>query len=114
MDLFVYADTLDDLFFKINANIINPIIEFAFLIAFVYFIYGVMEFIRGADNETKRTEGKQHMMWGIIGLVIMFGVFGIINILTNLFGIEGVKVDKNQQTIDLNRQNIQELKKFGD
>jgi uncharacterized membrane protein len=110
MDLIAYADSIDNFIFKINAQIINPIIEFAFLVAFVIFLYGVMEFVRGADNQDKRTAGKNHMLYGIIGFVIMFGVFGIISILTSTFGINGVKIDKNQQTLDLDRQNIQQIK----
>jgi len=30
--------------------------------------------------------GKQHMLWGFIGLVIMFSVAGIINVITNSIG----------------------------
>jgi len=101
---------LDNLLFKVNAQIINPIIEFAFILAFVVFMYGVMEFIRGADNKDKLTEGKDHMMWGIIGFVIMLGVFGIINILVNTFGIKGVTINKDQQRFDQSVQNIQNLK----
>lgn len=108
--MIVYADALDNFLFKLNAQVINPLIKFVFLIAFVIFIYGVMEYVRGADNEKKRTEGKDHMMWGIIGFVIMFGVFGIITILADITGIRGLKVDKNQQTFDPSKQNIQNLK----
>ncbi len=109
--LIAYAQTsanVDNLFFKLNEKIINPVIEFAFIIAFVVFIFGVMEFIRGANSEEKRTKGKEHMMYGLIGFVIMFGVFGIIKIITNTFGINGVTVNKDEQKVELpkNFQNI--------
>ena len=104
-----YADSVDDFFFKVNKTIINPAIEFAFIVAFVVFIFGVMEFIRGAGNEEKRTQGKQHMLWGLVGFIIMFGVFGIINLLTSTFGIGGVNVSNKEQNVVL-PGNMQELK----
>lgn len=100
MPLIAYADSVDDLLFKLNAKIINPAIEFAFIIALVVFLWGVMEYIRGANNQEKRKEGRQHMLWGVIGFVIMFGVFGIITILTRTFGIQGATINTEQQTFD--------------
>ncbi len=63
----------------VNA-IINPAIRFLFIIALAYFLFGVVQFIRNSDNETERTKGKQHMLWGVIGLAIMVSVFAIMNI----------------------------------
>jgi uncharacterized membrane protein len=103
-----YADSVDDLLFKLNDKIINPVIEFAFIIALVVFLWGVMEYIRGANNKDKRKEGSQHMIWGIIGFVIMLGVFGIITILTQTFGIKGATINTKQQTFD--PPEIQQLK----
>src|SRR4051812_25601670 len=99
--LVVYAaDGVDTVLYKIYDNILNPLIELAFIVALVVFLFGVMEFIRGAANEEKRTKGKQHMLWGIIGLFIMMGVFGIITILTDTLGIKGVKFNGQEQTFD--------------
>ena len=104
-----YADSVDDLIFKINAKVINPAIEFLFIIAFVIFIWGIVQMIRQANNKDKREEGRQHMMWGIVGFLIMFGVWGIINILVNTFGIKGVTANKDQQKIEWN-QKLQDIK----
>lgn len=106
----VYAADVDNIFYKINAKIINPAIEIAFIIALVVFLWGVVEFIRGADNEEKRTLGRQHMLWGIVGFVVMFGVFGIINILISTFGLRGVTVNKDEQKVEWNTEQLQELK----
>ncbi len=98
MHLFAYADSVDDLLFKLNDKILNPAIEFAFIIALVVFLWGVTDYIRGAANEEKRKKGRDHMLWGIIGFVIMFGVFGIITILVRTFGINGATINNEQQT----------------
>lgn len=68
--------------------IINPIIQIVFAVATIVFVYGVFEFIRGADNPEVRKQGQQHMLWGIIGLAIMTSVFTIIRILINTLGAD--------------------------
>lgn len=82
-----YAKSFDEVVFSVNRVIINPLIQFAFIIAFVVFIFGVMEFIRSAESPDGREKGKQHMIWGIIGLAVMVGVYGIMNVLINTFGL---------------------------
>lgn len=66
-------------------NAIQPFIYLLVVLATVVFIWGVIEFIYGAQNETKRTEGKRHIIWGIIGLSIMISVFGIMKALLNFW-----------------------------
>jgi len=94
-----YADKFDDVLYKLNTNIINPLIQFAFVIATVIFLWGVFQFIAGANDSEKRQKGKEHMVWGFVGFLIMFGVFGIITIIANTVGVgSGLKLDNKQQT----------------
>lgn len=72
---------------KIKVNILNPFIAFLLVLALVWFLYGVYKFIASYDNETARTEGKQHMIWGVIGMAIMVSVYGLLSIL-------GATIDK--------------------
>lgn len=106
MDFFfvntAYA-SLDTFLANANRLIINPIIYLLFAIALVYFLYGMVEFIAGADNEEKRMTGKSHMLWGIIGLGIMLGVWSILQIVINTLGIE--KIDPKNQKVELNDYN---------
>lgn len=71
---------------KILAGAVWPFVGFVFALAIAIFLYGLMEFALGADNEEKRSKGKQHIVWGIIGLFIMFSVWGIISIIMNFVG----------------------------
>lgn len=73
---------------KVVTQIINPIILLLSAAAFVLFLWGVFEFIAHAGDETKRKEGHQAMLWGIIGLTIIFGAYGIINIALGTFGLD--------------------------
>ena len=67
---------------KIKSEILTPIIALVFAVAVGYFLFGVLGFIRNRDNETGQVEGKQHMLWGIIGMAIMVGVLGILNLIS--------------------------------
>lgn len=69
----------------LKTKILNPIEGFLIVLATLFFLWGVVEFIAGASNEDKRTVGKRHMLWGILGLVVILGARGIIGILQNFF-----------------------------
>ena len=68
-------------------QIINPIILLLGAAAFILFIWGVFEFIVNAADEGKREDGKRAIMWGLVGLVIIFGAYGIINLALGTFGL---------------------------
>ncbi|KKS04693.1 MAG: hypothetical protein UU82_C0006G0031 [Candidatus Nomurabacteria bacterium GW2011_GWC2_41_8] len=103
MDLFstkiVYA-SLDSFIGKVDRMIINPLILFLFALAVAYFLYGVLEFFLNQENDEKKTTGKSHMLWGVIGITIMLGVWTILGIITNTLGISG-QINPEQGTVDL-------------
>jgi succinate dehydrogenase/fumarate reductase cytochrome b subunit len=68
--------------------IINPLLALIFAAALAYFLFGLMVFIFNAGEPAKRVEGKQHMLWGIIGMVVMVTVAGILEVLLNTFGVD--------------------------
>jgi hypothetical protein len=72
---------------KVVTQIINPIILLLAATAFVVFLWGVFEFIAHAGDETHREEGKQAILWGLVGLVIIFGAYGIINVALGTFSL---------------------------
>lgn len=66
-------------------TVVVPVI---FTLAFAAFIWGVVNyfFLHGSD-EGKRAEGRQFIIWGIIGMVVLFSVWGFVNILLSTLGI---------------------------
>lgn len=68
---------------RINQFIINPIIYLLMAVAFVYFIWGVVQFVGSKDDTDKVEEGKRHIIWGLLGLAIMVSAFGIIKLIIN-------------------------------
>ena len=80
-------NAFDTFLINVQKEILDPLITLIALAAFVIFVWGVVEFIRGADATEKRQEGQRHMVWGIVGLVILFGANAIINIITATLGV---------------------------
>jgi len=73
----------------ITCIINNSVIPFIFAIATVMFIWGAVKFfIIDADEEAKRDQGKQFMIWGIIALTVMLSVWGLVAILGDTFGVD--------------------------
>jgi hypothetical protein len=76
---------------------INVAIPFVFALAFLVFIWGMFKaFILGGSNPEKQEEGKQLMLYAIVGFVIMVSVWGIVNLFTEIFGF-----DEQEQTIEI-------------
>lgn len=67
----------------------NSVVPLLFAFAMVVFIYGVVKFIRESDSKQKE-EGKNFMIWGIIGLFVMVSVWGLVNVLNVTFGVRNV------------------------
>lgn len=46
-------------------------------------------FISNADNDEARSIGKKHMVWGIVGIVIMVSAYSILRMVAATFGVDG-------------------------
>jgi hypothetical protein len=71
---------------RIEFYIINPLILVLLATALLLFFWGGAQFILNAESEEGRSTGKKHMLWGIVGMLIMIGVYGILGILGGTFG----------------------------
>lgn len=81
---------LQDYFGYITCVINNSVIPLIFTLATLMFLWGTVNFfILNADEEAKRAQGKQFMIWGIIALAVMLSVWGLVGILKDTFGIKG-------------------------
>ncbi|MBI4692244.1 MAG: hypothetical protein HY773_02275 [Candidatus Terrybacteria bacterium] len=69
-------------------GILNDVVPLLIGVAVVVFLYGVLKFITSAGDETKRKEGKDVMIYGIIGLFVMVAVWGLVWILLNTFSLQ--------------------------
>ncbi len=81
------GDAVSSLLDKVNDLVVTPIISLFFAVAVVVFLWGLFEFIyKGSDPEA-RTTGQSHMIWGVIGLLIMVSAYGIINFVLSTIGV---------------------------
>lgn len=65
---------------KIAVTFVNPLITLLVAGGVLLFLFGVVEFIQGAESDTARDKGKQHMLWGLIGIFIMVSAFAILKL----------------------------------
>ena len=92
---------LDKFIANVDNMIINPLIGFLFALAIAFFLYGVLEFFMNQENEEKKTTGKSHMIWGVVGITIMLGVWTILGIVLNTLGISKSEINPEEGTVNL-------------
>jgi hypothetical protein len=73
---------------RISQYVLNPIITVGFVVATIVLFYGIVKLIWSADEDSKREEGKKAIIYGVIGLVVMFSVYGIIHLVLATFDID--------------------------
>lgn len=72
---------------KVNEVILFPLISLLLGVALLVFLWGVFQFVANAESEDARSTGKKHMLFGIIGIVIMVSALAILQIAANTFGV---------------------------
>lgn len=75
--------TLETVICRIG-SIMNTIIPFLIVLAVLYFIWGVISYVVGGDEEAKK-KGREKIIYGIIGLAVIVGVWGLVGILNRTF-----------------------------
>jgi len=73
---------------KVNDIILFPLIALMSGIAFLVFVYGGAEYIMHADSDQARAEGKKHILYGLIGLLVMVSAFSILQVAAGTFSLD--------------------------
>ncbi len=76
---------IQSLLCKFN-EILGALIPFLIALGVLYFVWGVVSFVI-ADDEEAKSAGRNRIIWGIIGLVVIVGMWGLVRIVTNTFGL---------------------------
>ncbi len=82
-----HTEAARDIVGRIEDAILFPLISLLFALALLYFLWGAYQFVANADSDGGRDTGKSHMMYGIIGMVIMLSAYAILSIAAGSFGI---------------------------
>ena len=78
---------------KINSVIINPLITLLFALALVFFLWGVFQYVWQEESDAARRDGKNHMLWGLLGMFVMFAVFAIMKLIADTIGADVSSID---------------------
>ena len=77
----------ESLLTSLRDAILDPLLLLMTAIALVYFLWGAFQYVYGASSGEVQDEGRRHMLYGIIGMLIMISAYAIINIAAGTFGI---------------------------
>ncbi len=72
---------------KIESAIIFPLMTLMMAAALLVFLWGGYEYVMNADEDGGRETGKTHMLYGIIGLLVMISAYAILKIAAGTFGV---------------------------
>lgn len=87
-DKILPIDNLADLFNLGTCTISKSLIPLLISIAVAGFIWGVAILVINPDNEDKKKQGKQFMIWGIIALFVIISVWGLVGVLSSTIGLK--------------------------
>jgi hypothetical protein len=73
--------------FKYFVYIISLIVPLLISLAIVAFMWGIVKFIAHADDEKAIVEGKQFMVWGLVGIFVLISFWGIVGYLQESLGL---------------------------
>ena len=79
-----FADLVNKVFIS---GILKPLVPFLIGLGVVVFIYGVLILMFSEGGE-KKEEGKEYMVWVIVGIFVMVSVWGLVNILSSSFNLD--------------------------
>lgn len=65
------------------------VVPFLVSLALVVFLIGVVSYVKAGDDEEKRSQGRNMMLFGIVALFVMISVWGLVRIIHNsIFGAD--------------------------
>lgn len=83
----------EELLDRIITFIVDPALRIVFTLGLFLFLWGLVEFLWKLREGQPSEEGKNHMVWGLVGMLIMVSVYGIIALIVNTFELRGSATD---------------------
>lgn len=70
--------------------VLNVVIPFAMFFGFFGFLVGVLKYVGAGGDEERLGKAKQLIVYGLIGLLVMFSFWGLAKLLANTYLSLGV------------------------
>jgi hypothetical protein len=87
------------------SNILDAILPLLVALGVIYLVWGIVRYVIGGSEEDKK-KGRDTIVFGIIGLVVIVGLWGLVYLVRTTFGIGVVSAPNvGYLTIDQNNQN---------
>jgi hypothetical protein len=80
------ATKLEDVILSVQA-LLGTIAPLIIALAVLYFFWGLAQYILGASDETKKSEGRNIMIYGIIAIFVMSSVWGLVALISGTFNL---------------------------
>jgi nitrogen fixation-related uncharacterized protein len=79
------AQGIEGIICKITV-LLNKVIPLLIGIGVIYFLWGVVTYVIGDEEEAKK-KGKERVIYGIIGFVVIFSMWGLVGMVIKTLGI---------------------------
>lgn len=72
---------------RFSAVIVNPILALIFAAGMLVFVWGIVEYMWELSYKGEnKNEGKQHMLWGLVGMFLMIAAYSVLRLIVNTVG----------------------------
>ncbi len=73
---------------RIQTYVVDPIIAVIFTLGLLLFFVGIVEYLWEIKDGKTDGDGRQHLIYGLVGMLVMVSVYGIINMIINTFQLD--------------------------
>lgn len=63
--------------------LVDSIVALMYGLAFIFFLIGMVRFFFSGEEENRK-KGKGFMLWGLVGLVVLFSIWGFVKLLLSV------------------------------
>ena len=88
-----FAITFADAAKKLSNGIIHDLSMLAFLVGFIFFLWGILLFVLNEAGSSKRQEGLNKIIYSVIALFIMFSFWGVVKFFTNSLELDNRHIE---------------------
>jgi hypothetical protein len=72
---------------RVENAILFPLMSFMLSVALLMFLWGAYEFVLNAESDGGRETGRTHMLYGVIGMLVMLSALALLKIAAGTFGV---------------------------